>query len=275
MSDNVFELNTFEEFELKLSEVKSKYGARKLLYRGQASHEWGLETTFERWLPGNPGFFDTHTLYQLALEAMPQIEAFTTHRWERTWSYEQVEEFCEDSESFIKPLPYYEYLTYLRHHGFPSPLLDWTASEYVAAFFAFHEAEKVWADEAGKVAIYAFCDMPDGFHMRDYRGALIRKLGPIIRSHQRHFLQGSQYTVCMRFFDGRGWSFAPHDQVFDDPQKGENQDILLKFVLPASERRKALNKLDLFNLNKFSLFQTEEAMLEVLAHRVKERLLNS
>jgi len=30
-------------------------------------------------------------------------------------------------------------MTRLRHHGFPSPLLDWPQSPYIAAFFAFNK----------------------------------------------------------------------------------------------------------------------------------------
>ena len=44
-------------------------------------------------------------------------------------------------------------MAYLRHHGFPSPLLDWSRSAYVAAYFAFNKAVEA---SNGRVSIYVF-----------------------------------------------------------------------------------------------------------------------
>jgi len=48
--------------------------------------------------------------------------------------------------------PAYSYLAHLRHNGFPSPLLDWTQSPYVAAYFAFARPQ------GEQVALYVYCE---------------------------------------------------------------------------------------------------------------------
>jgi hypothetical protein len=58
------------------------------------------------------------------------------------------------------------------------------------------------------------------------------------------------------------WQFSEHPPVF-----GTGQDVLWKFNLPSTERLKVLQLLNDYNLNAFSLFDSEETLLETLWFR--------
>lgn len=231
------------------------------LFRGQSDHEWGLDTTLERCVPSE---LSLKRYYHFVLAVKPQIETLTNRRWEIP-DFEKLVEWAGDYNRFmVESLPGYDYLIYLRHHGFPSPLLDWTASPYVAAFFAFRGAS------AERVAIYAFLEYAGHVKTGSSRTPTISCPGPYVRSHSRHFLQQSQYTLCCRY-DENEWKFCKHESVLDrndsrDPESAI-QDLSWKFTLPASERIKVIEILDKYNLNAFSLFQSEEALLETMAFR--------
>ncbi len=126
----------WQRFEQWLEELRTTVGqkaASRLLFRGQGNSKWPLETTLERAGQKNMSVADYYTL----ITAMgPEVDAFTTVS---SPAYDPtLRKGFSGLESFFEPDRFpsglqYEYMAYLRHHGFPSPLLDWSRSPYVAA----------------------------------------------------------------------------------------------------------------------------------------------
>ena len=262
-------VESWEECERKVLEFENLNADShtKLLFRGQHNSKWLLETTLERRARKAPSIID---FYRMILRIAPEIQSYYGPLWSLpTW--EEVEHWCKDYDAFtLNDLPAYDYLAYLRHHAFPSPLLDWTSSLYVAAYFAFWRAEK------DDVAIYIFSERPcnlKGFSSSD---AQIHSLGHYVRTHRRHFRQQSRYTFCAKFDSNIDMmTFRSHHDVFKSDRT--DQDVLRKIIIPASERCKVLTTLDKYNLNSFLLFDTEESLMETMAFREidLEKSLNS
>ncbi|HQU28819.1 MAG TPA: hypothetical protein PKZ24_06645, partial [Nitrospirales bacterium] len=61
----------------------------------------------------------------------------------------------------------------------------------------------------------------------------------------------------------------PHEEAFT--QNTKSQDQLTKFILPKSERTKVLEKLNLMNVNAYSLFGNEKGLMETLAYKEIEK----
>jgi hypothetical protein len=241
----------------------------EILFRGQSDSNWRLKTTLERADCEGMSFEDYYRL--VVSRARPTVEAFTGATWEvPEFSLRLAEEFRRDRELFsLRKFPsdgFYRYMIYLRHHGFPSPLLDWTSSMNVAAFFAFREA-----NTAEKRSIFVYCENPYGVTGGTVGEPAMRAVGKYVRTHARHFRQHSDYTICAAFDESTGgWRFHQHDPVFWNRGK---QNYLWKFDLPSTERMKVLKSLDDYNLNAFSLFDTEEALLETvwLREQIEEK----
>ena len=262
------DVKSWEEFENKLEklrgELKTAAGAEsQLWFRGQGNTCWPLATTLERNTQGAMPFKD---YYLLIHRVKPQIESFTG----KEWAIPTYPEVAEGVKNYDYPRlhldgwPGYEYLAYLRHHGFPSPLLDWSRSSRVAAYFAFCNAPD---DHVKCASIFVFSE--ERFTSRTNVAPNIFRLGPYLKTHRRHFLQQSDYTLCLSFQNE--WQFAPYAEVFQ--RSNHHQGVYRKFNIPSSERMKVLRLLDEYNLNELSLFESEEALMKTLTFRELPKLL--
>lgn len=225
------------------------------LFRGQADQSWPLVTTLERF---STKHWSVKNYYRLILAVAPGVNSLTTRAW-------PLDRDLEVDKSYHGPPPGYEFMIYLRHHGFPSPLLDWTRSPYVAAFFAFAPRPHS-ACEA--VAVYAFLEHVGHGKTWSGDGARIIGLGPYAVTHERHYAQQCEYTICKKRV-GDSHLYCNHEEALR--HREGVQDLLTKFLIPVTERGRFLRKLDSMNIHAYSLFRDEAALMQTFAYREIEK----
>lgn len=262
----VIEVPDWETFEQKVRKLRAEYSKKTLLFRGQGNSRWRLTTTLERSGAEHMLFRDYHML--ICSNMRPEVRTFAhvdVPEYDPGWS---TKHFLKPGLLYeigdVFPIDLYRYMAYLRHFAFPSPLLDWSRSPFVAAFFAFRDESS--SEKPKTRSIFAYCERPEGIGGGTLGQPQIRQIGPYVETHERHFRQRCDYTICGSFEDNYGWRFDSHQAVFDKQQHAR-QDRLWRFDIPSTERTKVLSALSDFNLNSFSLFGSEESLLETLWFR--------
>jgi hypothetical protein len=139
-----------------------------------------------------------------------------------------------------------------QHQGLATPLLDWTSSPYVAAYFAY---EEVPPEKPTRRAVFALdtssferrsSEVAEGKRV-DERERIVRFIRPMQDENSRLVSQGGLFT---RAPDGEDietwtkWAFPQNHDVV----------VLIKITMPSENRPAALRALNRMNINRASLF---------------------
>jgi hypothetical protein len=213
----------FERFEKTKARATLKASVSEPLFRGQADSRWRLQTTLERFTRNAQSVSEYHRVLSIVARAVESIAG-------KAW----VVPDGEIDQDFIGPPPAYEFMIYLRHYGFPSPLLDWSQSPYVAAFFAFAERP---ATDVDRVAIYAFREYMGEAKLADKGAARIIGCGPTVATHERHYSQQCEYTICKKPI-GDDYVYWDHEEAIDDRQ-GVQDDLVVARRSPRAPRARS------------------------------------
>lgn len=220
------------------------------LFRGHGNRDFRLQTTFHRTGRSRLDRYCDKTIPIFRAHA----EAILGHRFNLdTW---------EDWEIL---------LGLAQHHGLPTPLLDWTKSPYIAAFFAFSDAIEHRSQRHGDeyVRIYAltetFCKRchATGDLFLPYPIPYFATWDALPRLNQRLYVQQGQFLVT---------NIVDLEAYFRTLVSAESQrDIILAADIPITSAKEALWDLERMGITSASLFPGLDGVCKMIRMRYLQK----
>lgn len=204
----------------------------RYVYRGHASSKWALESTLDRLTSNTKTAKGIQKIVKRREDHLGNFKLATRGR--RKYAIEMSDD---------------EWWALGQHHGLATPLLDWTESPYVAAYFAFANEPKQRTSECVIYALSSvFVDQINRNKTslkKSFWGAL-RLFRPKSDENIRLVSQRGLFSIT---------DLAPsvEDWVGEHAINRETAALIRIFV-PKTERDKALRNLNRMNVNHLSLF---------------------
>jgi hypothetical protein len=243
------EINRWADFR---SWIDADRQIMPVYWRGQKNPTWPLASSFERQILRMNGGWK-----QGAVNVYPYGGRFERNG-EKTWEagfYEKMRDryldaFKRASSGLRGHSPAVldadQWWSLGRHHGLVTPLLDWSESPYIAAFFPLTEllAEKIVADggmvfEGAKIAVYRL------FHNETLEGDGLRVVRPLVEELGRMHGQRGLFTWLdsETYFELQG--FCEHTG---------RDDLLTQFVISDQALLDGLRDLRAHGIDRRLLF---------------------
>ncbi len=202
------------------------------MFRGQSNPNWDLTTTFHR--AGGTNLEDY--LNRILPEMSDRIETWDN----KPRNLKDVNELAS-------------FLAYLQHHGFPTPLLDWTSSPYIAAYFAFEGADAKDRSING-VKVFSFWhaqwqrDYKQFFDMK-FKGPHVSVVKPFCKGNKKYLIQQGIFM------------FTNIRNVKNHIQRHQIRNTYLReFKFPLHEKPIVMRELKLMGISAMSLFPSLEGI---------------
>jgi hypothetical protein len=214
----------------------------RFVFRGQGNNRWKLRTSFHR-----TGRANLHRFMRQDVSALYRhMTGLAPHRFN-----------LENS------LDYAAFLALVQHHGYPTPLLDWTLSPFIAAYFAFKNAKPRELPEADKVRLHVL-DTIKWNSMFEKAQVLapaflyMTILEPLALNNPRVLPQQGLFAVT---------NVDDLEKYIADREMERETTFLTAIDISISERPKVMKELALMGINAGSLFPGLDGACEQLKER--------
>ena len=234
---------SWNQFKTTVSNITE--AAPGAIYRGQSDASWGLVSSYHRLAAS----VDSSVYWGLLDELKDYVETWSDHHWDLSNN--------QDISAFVG---------FLQHNGFPTPLLDWTDSPYIAAYFAFDGVDDA-EPQNDDVSIFAFDTtkwVDDWQQVMDLKSATphVSVLRSPARGNRKQIIQQGVYT-----FTNVQDQQAHIEHIEEVAKKTPAPTYLYKYEIPSTDKPAALRDLHTMAINAMTLFPNIEGVCKYLRSR--------